>query len=202
MKTTFKFLTIVVISLFTISLASCTSKSGAREERKARIETQTELNNRELTKTKNQNLDKEVLSDMDSLFLETEKKIEAFVSKYDNFNNSYIWTSIKKSDRHYPNLRLSGLFKDCILFTKRSKDWKKEIYYEVERTTEGNKSSFNLKRGLWRNGEELESKKQFFTISTKAELEAALEPILRRLNEAQQDVKKNVSRIKIITADI
>ncbi len=201
---TFNFFMIIVVAFFSLSLISCNSKSSIKKERKVATEQQAQDNARELRKLENQKNDEEILSDMDLLFNKTSEQIRVFVSKYGNLNDDYFWSSIKKTDRYYPNMRLCGLkkLKNCLLFTKESKNQKNEIYYSVRKEKRDSKSFFILQKGFWRNGIEEENRKEIFVLSTKQELEAALEPILKRLNEAKQSVKGNIRHIKRIAENV
>jgi hypothetical protein len=186
-------LTVAILISFSF-LTSCTSKSGQKVEKKR------QANILEEKKAENQNLDKRTLSEIDSIFEKTSKDIDAFVSKYGNWADSYYWKSKNSKDRPYDMIRLSGMrvLPNFFIIEKRSskKSSTDVVGYSVERKKENDKTTYFLETSFFRDNKEIESRRKVFVISTAEELITALKPFYERLEEARQDIKKNISRIE------
>jgi hypothetical protein len=137
---------------------------------------------------------------MDSIFEKTSKDIDAFVSQYDNWNDSYYWKSEKSSDSKFDLIRLSGMkhLPDNFIIEKRSsKPGSTDVVgYLVNREEKRGKKVYTVETSFYTNNEKVESQQEVFILSTPEELITALKPFYKRLEEAKQDVKKNISRIE------
>lgn len=190
-------LTVAILIFFSL-FTSCTSKTG----QKLKVEEKIQANLLEEKKAENQNLDKETLTEIDSIFEKTSKDINAFVSKYDNWADSYYWKSEKSDDKTYDMIRLSGMrvLPDNFIIEKRSsrKNSTNVVGYSVNREKKKGKTVYSVETSFYRNNESIESRREYFILSTAEELTTALKPFYKRLQEAKQDVQKNISRIEKI----
>ena len=188
-------LTVAILISFSF-LTSCTSKSAE----KAKVQEKMQGNLLEEKKAESQNLDKETLSEIDSVFEKTSKDIDAFVSKYDNWADSYYWKSDNSDDKPYDMIRLTGMRVSpnffCIERRSSRENSTDVVGYSVSREKKNGKTTYKLETSFFRNNEEIESRREVFVLSTAEELITALKPFYKRLEEAKQDVQKNISRIE------
>lgn len=153
----------------------------------------------------------EVKSSMDSLFEKTVEDIDIFMSKHGDWKGNYYWTSEKIEDKPFSFIRLSRLLalsnsSDFLSIEKSKRDSNEIVRYAIERTREFDEGEnfYFLKTSFFKNGKEVESQKESFILSSPEELEAALKPFYKRLEEAKKDVreriKKDVSRIEKVAS--
>ncbi|MFT5280868.1 MAG: hypothetical protein ACI9AR_000304 [Flavobacteriaceae bacterium] len=194
MKNLFKLTAVILISWS--FLTSCSSKSGER----LKVEEKMQANLLEEVKAENQILDKKTLSEIDSVFEKTSKDIDAFVSSHDNWADSYYWKSENSDDNPYNLIRLTGMrvLPDFFCIERRSlrKNSTDVVGYSVRRKKKDGKITYMVETSFFRKNQAIESRREVFALSTVEEVTTALKPFYKRLEEAKQDVAKNISRIE------